>query len=364
MKILALFRDNKDDGKDKENGPAGIGTEIKDIKKWDFTGNIIQSIINMFVSDFDKKTILILPQYVNSMDMGKGFEIYYDTLEDMGNKDKNYENKRLNMVTTEDCLVKIAGKIVPFDWGKTLKDVKKEVTGGGTVLNRQKIISDVLLYTLNQYVVDALTKWALEYQVNESSGKDKKSEEGKTKKEPDDGNKKKENEEKKKDEEKKDEKEEMGLSIEEKPLYEMQRKSLLLVLFKETGMDDKMSDAEKAKKKEEEKVSTPGTDDMDIGDYLENMLGTKYYIPIRYMFFPEVELSSYKEASTSEEKADGDFILVVKRPGDSEYPVIMSDPASDMFDMAKEMISGIFDGISDVFDGKGGSVGNAAKSST
>ena len=338
MKILALF---KEQGKDKSEDEK---SQVE--KGWDFTKNVLKSVINIFESDFDKKTILLLPQYVSSFDMGKGFEVCYDELKSTDKNTGNYGTKSLNMITTEDCLVKIGGKIVSFNT-ESYKTILEEIKGKGSVLNRQKITSDFLSYVMNQHVINELSRWALKYQLDETVGKNKKSKEEKIK------------EELTAVEEKAEAKEEGNyyedeLSAAEKPAYKTMRKSLLLVLFKETGADDKMTDEEKAEQKKEEKLEVPGTDNMSVGNYLENMLGTTHYMPIRYIFFPEVELSSYKESSTPEEKAEGDFIVVVKRPGDSEYPVMISDPISDAFDILGGLTGDIWDGVTNIWANKGG----------
>ena len=265
-------------------------------------------------------------------------------------------NRRLNLLTTEDCLIKIAGKIVNFDLIQTFKDIEKETKGKSerSVLNRQKIVSDFLSYTMNIHVISSLTKWALKYQVEESENKSQKSM----------GDKIIDylTGEKEKNQKIADYVDEKALSTTPVRMYDPHRKSLLLVLFKETAEDDEMTEEEKEEQKKKSKLDEPGTDKMTVGNYLENMLGTTHYTPIRYMYFPEVELSSYKEASTSEEKAEGDFIVVVKRPGNSEYPVVISDPVSDTFDILGGIAEDVWSSVSNIWGGaEGGSGGTKAK---
>ena len=75
---------------------------------------------------------------------------------------------------------------------------------------------------------------------------------------------------------------------------------------------------------------------MSFGNYLENMLDTVHYKPIRYMYFPEVELNSYKEVISPTEQTEGEYMIEVKRPGSSKYPISMADPLSEILDQLKE----------------------------
>ena len=100
------------------------------------------------------------------------------------------------------------------------------------------------------------------------------------------------------------------------------RKSLFLVIFKEATPDTDTDGDGKVDKWGDKKV---GEEKMKWDDYVYKLLGTNNYVPVKYIYFPEVEISGYSE-TLDLDGGEGEFTVIVKRPGDSKYPIEMGNP--------------------------------------
>ena len=339
MKVMAIFKQIDEDDLNQKSDNL-----------WDYMVDGITDIwsllTNVFKTGIEEKSIIIMPQYVTGFSLGKGFGVYKENLAGEVKKLSEYHGeKNIKLSDSEDCLITISGKIVSFDL-KNFYDGVEEETKGGSLLNRQNLVSQILEYGLNIRVINSLSKWALDSHTEQQS----KAEGGITaqKKLPVDVVMDKIQKGEKVNDEV-IEQIQTSLSEIEIPEYKGIRKSLVLIMFKETDETAGMSDTEKAAVKEKEKLKRPGSEKMSFGNYLENMLDTVHYTPVRYMYFPEVELTNYKEVIKPSENTEGEYIIEVKRPGNSSYPISMADPASEILDELKKYGAVYWDVIVEFF---------------
>ena len=164
MKVMAIFK-----AVDSEEEIMGKSDNL-----WDYIVDGITDIWallkNIFKTDIDEKSIIIMPQYVTGFSIGKGFGIYKDKLAgEMSKLSEYHGEKNVKMSDSEDCLITISGKIVSFDLKDFYDGVKKE-TKGGSLLNRQKLASQMLEYGLNVRVINALSKWAMDSHLGQTRG--------------------------------------------------------------------------------------------------------------------------------------------------------------------------------------------------
>ena len=220
-----------------------------------------------------------------------------------------------------------------------LKEAKEQTTGDmeskKEILTRQKQGYNVLEYVANWYMINQLGTWGIDDQVRTNPNIQKAANQDTTDVVM--------NGEVTQVEEKFD------LSKIEVNAFHQIRKSLFLVIFKE-ATPDVDTDGDGTPDKWGDKK--PGVESMSGKDYLSKLLGTNNFVPVKYVYFPEVEISGYSE-TLNLDGGEGEFTVIVKRPGDSKYPIQMGNPMgivlSEVWKLAGNALGTIGDWV-----GKGG----------
>ena len=85
----------------------------------------------------------------------------------------------------------------------------------------------------------------------------------------------------------------------------------------------------------------------DIKEWMEELIGIEFGIPVRYIHIPEVNLLSYSETLSLSEKSEGKFEIILEQVTDNAKFVEAGDPISffknrvmDLWDSAEEIIGG------------------------
>ena len=86
----------------------------------------------------------------------------------------------------------------------------------------------------------------------------------------------------------------------------------------------------------------------DIKEWMEELIGIEFGIPVRYIHIPEVNLLSYSETLSLSEKSEGKFEIILEQVTDNAKFVEAGDPISffknrvaDLWDSAEEIIGGL-----------------------